>query len=62
LHGKKAKMFFNYLSGKIDSMSYEKLDDKYGFVWEKLWEARIEEDQFSCKNHIEEVDSYRVEI
>jgi hypothetical protein len=62
LQGEKAEMFFNYLSGKIDDTSYEKLDDRYGFVWEKLWKARIEGDQFSCKNHIEEVDSYRVEI
>jgi hypothetical protein len=62
LHGKKAKIFFDYIFGKIDSISYEKLDDEYGYVWEKLWEARIEGDQFSCKNHIEEVDRYRVEI
>jgi hypothetical protein len=57
--GKKRTIFFDYIAGK----NVEKiLDEKYNFIWEDLWQARIVENSWSCENHIEEVDSHRVEL
>jgi len=57
-----SELFFNYISGNYpeDDKNSKRWNTNYNFVWKELWKARIEEDEFSCKNHIEEVDSCRI--
>lgn len=61
---KKFQYFCNCLSGNYidDDEKQKKWNAAHNFIWEELWKARIEEDEFSCKNHIEEVDSCRIHL